>query len=66
VRLGFAVVLLCNSPKRHHSKRASTERASQLYNNTINSYIAQTEFMQLTQQNLRSNDATEIDTITIE
>jgi hypothetical protein len=60
------VVLVCDGPIPHHSKRASTERVSQLYNNTINSYIAQTELMQLMQQHCCSNDATEIATIMIE
>jgi hypothetical protein len=55
MKLGFAVVLVCNGHKCQHSTRSSTESLVQLDNNTINSYIAQTQLMQLTQQHLQYN-----------
>jgi hypothetical protein len=35
VKFGFVVVLVWDGPISHHFKRASTERASQLYNNKL-------------------------------
>ena len=58
-RVGFAVVLVCDGAQRHHSKRASTERSSKLYNNTIKGYIARSNLMQLVKERLQSDNIAE-------
>jgi hypothetical protein len=58
-RVGFVVVLVCDGGSRHHSKRATIERHSKAYQNTIASYVARAKLMQLCRQRLQSDSMEE-------
>ena len=66
VRVGFAVILVCDGVNRHHSKRATIGRLAKSYNNSINGYIARSKLMQLSKQRQQTDLISEQNAITEE
>ena len=51
-QIGISVVLVCDGDQRHHSKRATIERRSKMYNNSIKGYVTRSKLMCISKERL--------------
>lgn len=57
--VGFKVVVVCDGPVRHHTKRASIQRQSEKFSNKVESYLLRVQLMGIMALKKATNDMVE-------